>query len=235
MTWSTDDVADLEAFTDEYVLARLADLAKGGSPEFRADAALRLGPALEWVDEELADDDLSWEVVKRARTALRSIHDDQGEPELVRRKALEASVRYPEPWHADAVRAALDRGGAWRITGVFCAGRYGGCDDDIRAACRSGDPDLILVGLAAAGSLEGFEDVGRIAVRLAADPETSREMRLEVVSLLGNLRDDRGQVFKVLDDLSMDPDQELAEIAAEALSEYLLWERLAEEEEDFEL
>jgi hypothetical protein len=46
---------------------------------------------------------------------------DASVPTDVRRRILEASVRAPQDWHRDAIRAAYaSDDDVWRLTAVFC-------------------------------------------------------------------------------------------------------------------
>src|SRR3990172_10055511 len=111
---------------DERVEALLSILRAADEPEdLRSRAAIALGPALEDADladpEDPEDSAITQRTFQAVQATLRNLYLDGGVPKAVRRATLEASVRAPQDWHPDAVRAAFSSGGAdWRLTAVFC-------------------------------------------------------------------------------------------------------------------
>src|ERR1700722_18385003 len=108
---------DLTVLDNDLSNVLLAVLRNSEEPEeLRAKAAIALGPVLEMAfiefDEELGEFDdpdalpISVGQFHTIQDALRGVYNDPAAPKLVRRRALEASVRAPEPWHQDAVRTA---------------------------------------------------------------------------------------------------------------------------------
>ena len=80
---------------------------------------------------------------------------DASVPEDVRRRILEASVRAPQDWHQDAIRAAYaSDDDAWRLTAVFCMRFVRGFDEQILEALDSENPDIHYEAVCAAGSWE---------------------------------------------------------------------------------
>ena len=89
----------------------------------------------------------------RIGESLRKLYMDAGVPEEVRRRILEASVRAPEDWHEEAVRAAYGSDDdAWRLTAVFCMRFVRGFDEQIVEALDSENPDIHYEAVCAAGA-----------------------------------------------------------------------------------
>jgi len=138
---------------DEPLITALCSVLRSDkeSDKLRAVAAIAFGPVLELQSED--DDDLpvSPKSLGQAQQALRAVHDDATAPILVRRRALEASVRNPEPWHNPAVLSAYERGGDWKVTAVFCMRYVPGFEAQIVASLSDPDPAMLIEAVAAAG------------------------------------------------------------------------------------
>ena len=203
---------ELGAQSDDEVLVALRVLQGDGSVEERAKAAISLGPAMELYDlDELYD--LSEAVARQAQDALWEVVEDETQPELVRRRALEALVRCPEDRLKARVRIALDTPGDWRLTGLFCAGFLSGFEADIRAGVASEVVAERVEAWGAAGA-QLLHDLGRQAVRIAQDTSEDREVRIAAIGALETLKDDRGEAESVLADLEQDDDEEIAAAAS---------------------
>jgi hypothetical protein len=113
------------------------------SEALRAAAAHALHDPLErlsWDEEALTEDSY-----QRIQSALQTIFLDAREPDVLRRRALEASVHAPEPWHIDAVAFRyvgddLD----WKRTAVRCMRSLPCFDDMIVDALESEDSELLI-------------------------------------------------------------------------------------------
>jgi hypothetical protein len=111
---------------DEPVSALLTILCSDAKPEkLHAEAATSPGPVLEQADTD--DFEVMYDVPIPERTyhaiqeTLRKTHLDADVPHEVRRRPLEASVRAPQDWHRDAIRAVFNSGDeAWQPTAIFC-------------------------------------------------------------------------------------------------------------------
>ena len=218
--------------------------------ELRAGAAIALGPALEEADMEGPEPDpeylsVSPALMRRATLVLREIHDDPEAPKLVRRRALEGAVRWPEPWQIRAVREAFrsaDR--EWKITAVFCMQILTGFKEEVREVLDTDDPVLLKETILAAGTQEVeeawplLEDVVSRAVhgppRFPDLPDHEREILFAVIETAPLIRPEETQ--ELLDELVEldDPDvhsavEENLEIAGFLLEE---WEEDEEEEEE---
>lgn len=209
---------------EEQVAAALLDVVEDDEapPELRAGAAIALGPGLEEYSNELGfdlgigePDTWSKALFDAVTATLRRLVDDEAAPTLLRRRALEASVRAPQPWLADAVRAALERPGPeWRMTAIFAARWVPGFEDAIREALGATHPEVLAQALLAAGARE-MREAGAVALRLARSPETELELRLAAVAALATV-DARG-AEELLLTLSEHEDGELSDVARDAL------------------
>ena len=105
----------------------------------------------------IVDRPISTRVFHRIREVLHASYRDDGVPEDVRRRILEASVRAPERWHRDAIHEAYssdDRD--WRLTAVFCMQYVLGFDDQIVEASR--EAILMAKGAVEHGLDEAFDE-----------------------------------------------------------------------------
>src|SRR5438309_7988020 len=126
---------DVTVMNDELAHALLSILRRGDQPApLRAQAAISLGPSLEqaeWDEFELPDEvPISEETFGEINDSLHELYMDTGIPKLVRRRILEASVRAPQDWHPDAIRAAYASDDPdWKLTAVFGMRYVRGFDD----------------------------------------------------------------------------------------------------------
>ncbi len=217
---------DLVVMDDE-MAGLLLSVVRGDSPvEVRGRAAIALGPALEEAgdlgfDEEL-DSQFDTRVLSEARvneiqSVLRALHDDEGVPVLVRRRALEASIREPRDWHAAAIRQAYGQGAKdWQLTAIFCMGHLVGFTSQVVESLDSGDVDVMVEAVRAAGML-GLDAAGPRVLELAADESQPGEVRYVAVEALANLETPGSD--ELLVSLTESEDDALAELAYESLEE----------------
>jgi hypothetical protein len=102
---------DFTVINDELADVLLSILCSGDESEkMRGKTAISLGPALENADMDGFDDPddvaISEQTFRKIQETLRKLYMDADVPKEVRRRTLEASVRAPQNWHPDAVRAA---------------------------------------------------------------------------------------------------------------------------------
>ncbi|MCU0690850.1 MAG: hypothetical protein MUF54_05550, partial [Polyangiaceae bacterium] len=141
---------------DDMAAALLSVAADVGEPEqLRCLAAISLGPAFEYY-HTMPDDNvgMSAQAYARAQERLQSLFLQESVPTRVRRSVLEASIRGPQTWHAEAIRDAYEAGGEWRHTAVFCMRFIHGFDQLIVEALLSDDPQTKLQAVHAAGAWE---------------------------------------------------------------------------------
>jgi HEAT repeat protein len=148
---------DLTVIDDE-MAAQLVTVMRdpAESEDLRGEAAIALGPVLEYSDEEgFEGDDLpiSEGTFQAIQESLRALFLDTEVPKEVRRRVLEASVRAPQPWHAGAVRDAWASGdGEWTLTAVFCMQYVRGFEAQILEALESGSAEVRHEAVCAAGA-----------------------------------------------------------------------------------
>src|SRR6266571_7472062 len=116
---------DFTVINDELAVSLPAIIRSPDEPEqLRATAAIALGPVLEQAEtdgfEDPDDVPITQRTFRNIQDSLQKLHFDTSVPKEVRRRVLEASVRAPESWHQNAIRAAYSSGDKeWMLTAVF--------------------------------------------------------------------------------------------------------------------
>lgn len=209
--------------TDQTLRVLLPVIGRSDEPaDLRAEAALSLGPVLEMGDidgfAEPGDPDpmaLSEQRFNEIQDLLRHIVKDEKAPLQVRRSALEASVRAPQDWHHDAIRAAFARPEReWRLTGVFAARHVRGFEDQILSALKSDDHDLLFEAVIGAGELE-LEDALTRVTELALSTRTEKNLRINAIRALAFINPETAE--EVLPDLDDGGDREISQAVINAL------------------
>jgi HEAT repeat protein len=199
--------------------------------EIRATAAISLGPALE-LGWEAADDwesasdvPISQDVYHKIQETVQRVYRDQNGPKIVRRRALEASVRSPEDWHQEAIRKAYASGDRdWKLTAVFAMREVRGFNKEILEALTSKDLEIHFEAVVAAGAAELKAAWPHIA-GLLKDRKTPKELLLGAIEAAGMIGNDK--LEEILTPFLDSDDEEIAEAAEDALS-------MAEEGAEFE-
>ena len=189
----------------------------------RAACAIALGPGLEETDlsggAEWDEPPFSPERFAEIREILHLVYADDSEPKLVRRRALEGSIRTPEPWHAEAIEAAWTSGDkAWRATALMCAGFVDGAEAMVREGFECDDLDLRREAVRAVAMLE-LKDMGSRVLALAATVAADRNLRWAAIDALPALRPPG--TLECLEALSSGSDKQTAAVAEEAMLEFL--------------
>jgi hypothetical protein len=207
-----DDVA-------EQLLSIVRDPADAA--DLRARAAISLGPVLEETDMEgfeedgISDPPISREIFDEIRETLRRIHIDDRQPKEVRRRVLEASVRTPEDWHADAVRSAWSIDDHdWKMTAMFCMGYVPGFDNQIVDTLESPDAELEFEAVRAAGSREVDAAWPHIA-HLIESRTKDKDLFVAAIEAAGQIRPESAcdLVLELVDSR----DEDIAEAARDVL------------------
>jgi uncharacterized protein (UPF0147 family) len=196
----------------------------------RAHAAISLSPALEEADiegsENSGDLTLSEGVLLRVKASLRNLYQDPGIPKEVRRRALEASVRAPEPWHPGAIRAAYHDGDRdWKLTAMFCMRFVKGFDDEIVEALGIDDAEILYEAVQAAGD-QGVDDawpyVRQIVLAAASgapilpdDLDAERSFLIAAMNAVANIRPH--EALETLSGLIESEDEDISEAALEIM------------------
>jgi hypothetical protein len=206
---------------DEFAAALINILENGRQPEeIRARAAISFGPVLEQVDTDGFEDAETLPITEatfhRIQESLRRIHMDASAPKGVRRRALEGSVRAPQTWHREAIRAAFASGDdAWRLTAVFCMRFVKGFDDQILEALNSTDSAIHHEAVVAAGNW-GVNAAWPHIADLLASESTEKPVLLAAIEAVPTIRPD--DAAEVLVDLLDSDDEDIVDAVQEALA-----------------
>jgi hypothetical protein len=212
---------DFTVINNELVDALLAIVRNDTEPaELRCKAVISLGPALEHADtdgfEDPDDVPISEETFRRIQESLRKLYSDTGVPKEVRRRILEASVRAPQDWQQDAVRAAYSNDDEdWRLTAVFCMRFVRGFDDQILEALLNENPEIHYQAVCAAGNWEVDAAWPHIAALVTLD-ETDKPLLLAAIDAVTSIRPQ--EALEILGDLTDSDDEDIVEAAYEALA-----------------
>jgi hypothetical protein len=225
---------DFTIINDELAEA-LHSIVRSGdeTEELRRKASISLGPALEYADtmgfEDADDILLSEELFLELQQSLRELFLDADVPQDVRRRILEASVRAPQDWHRDAIRAAyFSDDEAWKLTSVFCMQFVSEFDDQILEALDSNDPEIQYQAVCAAGNWEIDAAWPHIAALVTGD-EIDKPLLLAAIEAVASIRPEEAP--GMLGALAGSDDEEIVEAVFEALA---MAEGPTEDEDDDE-
>jgi hypothetical protein len=230
--------ANAVAINDTLADVLLKISSSGDEPEqLRAAAAIALGPALESAstiefDDPFDQPPITERMFRRIQQVLRTIYGDESVPILVRRRALEASVRSPEDWHSDAVLQAYSDGDRdWKLTAVFAMQWVRGFEREIVDALATTDEEIRYEAVVGAGRWSVDEAWDHI-VALVEDIATPKPLLLAAIEAVGTIRPQ--EAFDILEDLEDSDDEEIAEAAEEAvmMADLSSRESLSDEDEN---
>ena len=223
---------DFTVINDDLVDALLSILLSGvESEELRCKAVISLGPALEHAEtdgfEDPSDVPITEQTFHMIQESLRQLYMDANVPKNVRRWILEASVRAPQDWHQDAVRAAYSSDDEdWKLTAVFSMRFVRGFGDQILEALESADPDVHYEAVCAAGNWEVDAAWPHITT-LVTSKETEKPLLLAAIDAVASIRP--REAGGILVDLTDSDDEDIAEAAYEAMA---MAEGVSDEEYD---
>jgi len=212
---------DFTVINDEIADALLAIACKADEPEdLRSRAVISLGPALESADmDEFEDPDfvpITERTFSKTQRTLRKLYVDGGVPKEVRRCILEASVRAPQDWHQDAVRAAyFSDDEDWKLTAVFCMRFIRGFNEQIIESLESENPDIHYEAVCAAGNWE-IDAAWSHVTRLLASAETDKWLLFAAIDAAASIRP--REAPEILVDLTESEDEDIVEAAYEAMN-----------------
>jgi hypothetical protein len=212
------DLVVLDNFLAHTLLAIVSNAAE---PEkLRAKAAISLGPVLEQAElDEFDDPDavpISESTFRKIAQTLRKVYLDATVPKLVRRRILEAAVRSPEAWHAEAILTAYASDDPdWKLTAVFCMRYVRGFERQILEALESADPRIHYEAVCAAGECELDAAWPHLAA-LVKSADTGKDLLLAAIQAVSSVRP--AETGELLADLADSGDKDIAEAAAEAMS-----------------
>ena len=225
---------DSTVINDNLADALLSILRNGDeSEELRGKAVISLGPALEYAYMDWFEDPdevpISEETFRGIQESLRGLYMDADVPKEVRRRILEASVRAPQDWHQDAIRAAYSSGDAdWKLTAVFCMRFVRGFNDQILEALETENQDIHYEAVCAAGNWEVDAAWSHIA-SLVTTKETDKHLLLAAIDAVAGIRPQ--EAAEILIDLADSDDEDIVEATYEAMA---IAEGLSDDEYDDE-
>jgi hypothetical protein len=212
----------LPAMTDD-VAERLLILARdtGTSDRLRAQSAIALGPVLEAMSDSEGFEDLEPPPIRRdtyvrIRRGLEEIVEATHEPALVRRRALEASVRAGADWHRRAITEAYgSQDPLWKLTAVFCMVYVPGYDAQILESLDTEDPEIHYEAVLAAG-MQGVKAAWSHVHELVLSGETEKRLRIAAIEALAAIRPEAAE--GALAELLTCGDTEIEDAATGALA-----------------
>jgi hypothetical protein len=212
---------DLTVFGDELAVTLLSILCNRREPDaLRGQAAISLGPALEYASTDGFDDpddvSITEPMFRKIQETLHELYKDAHIPKLVQRRILEASVRAPENWHKDAVRAAYRSNEEdWKLTAVFCMQFIRGFNKQILESLKSQNPDIHYEAVCAAGNWEIDAAWPHIAA-LITSQETEKDLLLAAIESAAFIRPQ--ETSEILDPLLDSDDEDIVDAVHEVLA-----------------
>lgn len=223
---------DFTVINDDLADDLMAIVRDAEEPEtLRARAAISLGAVLEQGDTDGFDDPddvpISERTFHNIQDTLHRVYLDNSNPKEVRRRILEASVRAPQDWHQDAIKAAYSSGDQeWMLTAVFSMRWVRGFDDQILEALKDADPEIHYQAVSAAGNWE-LDAAWPHIIALLNDPGTPKPLLIAAIGAASSIRPQ--EAAEILVDLAASDDEEISEAADEAIA---MSEPMSDEEDD---
>jgi HEAT repeat protein len=147
---------------------------------------------------------------------LHALYDAKDSPDVLRRAALEGSVRAPRAWHEDAVRAAhASPDPAWRLSAVFCLRYVDGFAPLILEALASDNPQMRYQAVCAAGEQE-LEEAWPHVLAVLQQPAPDRDLLMAAIDAAARIRPE--EAIEVIDPFTNSPDADVAETALDAMA-----------------
>ena len=224
---------DSTVIDDALAAALLSILCNSREPDaLRGQAAISLGPALEYAfTDEFDDPDetpITEPMFRKIQETLERLYTDAKIAKFVRRMILEGSVRAPEKWHKNAVRAAYRSDDEeWNLTGVFCMQFIGGFKKEILASLKSENPDIHYEAVCAAGNWEIDEAWPHIAEIITSEA-TEKDLLLAAIEAAAFIRPQ--EASEIIGPLLEADDEDISDAAYEAMA--MAGELFEDEEEE---
>lgn len=212
---------DFTVINEQLVDALLSILHNGDESEMvRGQAAISLGPVLETADTDGFEDPdyvpITENTFCRIQELLRKLYMNADVPKDVRRRILEASVRAPQDWHQDAIRAAYSCNDEdWKLTAVFSMRWVRGFDDQILEALESDNHDVYYQAVCAAGNW-GLNGAWSHVSALVTSKETDKALLLAAIEAVATIRPEEAGV--ILLDLIDSEDEDIVEAVHEVMA-----------------
>jgi hypothetical protein len=219
---AADLAGELPAVNDTLVNQLVATLTSEREAEaVRGAAALACGPVLEscetdGFDDAFSDPPITQPLFEKLKSTLRAVYADEAVPKLVRRRALEASVRAPQDWHTGAVRAAyLSQDAEWKLTAVFCMTYIRGFDASILEALESAEEEVRCHAVTAAGHWK-VEGAWSHVAKLLHSTATPKPLLLAAIEAVATLRP--AEAAEELEHLDDSDDEDIVDAVQEAVT-----------------
>ncbi len=212
---------DITVVDDDIADALLHILQDSSEPEaLRGQSAIALGPVLDLADMDGFDDPddvpISEEMFRNIQESFRKLYMDAAVPKEVRRRILEASVRAPQDWHRDAIRAAYaSEDEDWRLTAVFSMRWVRGFKAQILESLETSNPEIHYQAVCAAGNYELDEAWPHVS-SLLRKSVNNKPLLLAAIDAAAAIRPQKAR--SVLMNLTHADDEDIAEAAEEALA-----------------
>jgi hypothetical protein len=232
---AADLAGDFTVINDRLSDALLKIAGNAAEPaELRAAAAISFGAVLEQGDlfgfEDPDDVPVTEETFERIQSTLHDLYSDRSVPVLVRRRALEASIRAQQDWHPEAVAQAYSSGDRdWRLTAVFAMRWVRGFDDLILQALQSTDPEIHIEAVQAAGDRE-VKAAEIHLLGLIRDAATAKPLLLAAIEAVAGVAP--ADAATILSDLLDSDDEEIADAAEEAIDSAKVREMAQDDDAD---
>ena len=212
---------DFTIISDELMEALLSIVYNDNeSDDLRSRAVISMGPALECYDMQVFDEpddpSISEGLFNKIQETLHRLYRDAGIPKLVRRRILETSIRAPQDWHTDAIRAAYASDDEeWKLTAVFCMGYVRGFKDPILESLKSQNPDIQYHAICAAGNWQvdgAWPHIANLLFTEGAD----KDLILAAIDAAVNIRPK--EAADLIHGLINADDEDIVEAAYEAMA-----------------
>lgn len=211
---------DFVVINDDLVEALLSVIQNNNESEkLRGTSAIALGPVLENADtegfEDMDDTPITENTFRKVQETFHKLYMKADTPMEVRRRILEASVRAPQPWHENAVRAAYaSEDPDWRLTAVFSMRWIHGFDKQILEALKSDHKGIHYEAVQAAGVWQLDAAWSHIS-GLISSKDTDKSLLLAAMEAIASIRPKEAGIMLV--DLADSHDEDIAEAAYEAM------------------
>ena len=218
---AAERAGDFTVINNELAEALLSILRSDDEPaKLRATAAIALGPVLEQADidgfEDPDDVPITEQTFHSIQESLRDLYLDAGVPKEVRRRILEASIRAPQHWHQDAIRAAYSSDDEdWKLTAVFAMRWVRGFDDQILEALENENEDIYYEAVCAAGNW-ALDAAWSHVKGLVTSKGTDKFLLLAAIDAVAGIRPQESQALLV--DLTDSDDEDIVEAAFDAMA-----------------
>ena len=188
-------------------------------------------------DEELFDafpdeDQITHAQFQQVRDFLLAVYEDENRTIGERGNAIGSLAFLFDPKIADLIEDAYNRTEKeMKVNAIFAMGRNGltRWSGILAKEVYSADQDIRIEAIRAVGEI-GPPELGEDLLRLTYSDD--EETQLEAIAALGQSGWDGA--FERLEELTLDLDPDIADVAEDALEEWLMWHEVLEETDDLD-